>query len=117
MDITGIPLHTTLLAKMESLKCIIEGFKVSITRDMKGLLKDQLDAREIGGQGYVQSNLLVFKLNEIITQNKVTTNHSNGETEEKVLHIVEDGVSSEDNIMIVPEEERDNYYYGENGKY
>ena len=54
MDITGIPPHTTLIAKIEILKCIIEDFKVSVTRDMKVVLKDNLNTREIGGLGFVQ---------------------------------------------------------------
>ena len=54
MGIAGIPPHTTLLAKIESLKCIIGYFKVSVTRYMKGLLKDDIYAREIGGPGIVQ---------------------------------------------------------------
>ena len=56
MDITGIPPHTTLLAKTQSLKCIIEYFIVSITREIKGLLKYEFDARDIYGTGFVQAN-------------------------------------------------------------
>ena len=56
MDITGIPPHTTLVYKIEILKLIIEALKVSVTRDMKGLLKDKLNAREIGVPGFVQEN-------------------------------------------------------------
>ena len=74
MQITGIPTHNTLFAKTESLKCIIEGFKVSVNREMKGLLKDELDTREIGGMVFIQENLILSKLDEIISQNKVTTN-------------------------------------------
>ena len=37
---------------------------------------------------------------------------STGKKEEHVLHLVENGVSSEDEIMIFLEEERDNYYCG-----
>ena len=58
MDISGIPPHTTLLAKIESLKCIIECFKVSVNRGMNGLLKDEINARDIGGTGFVQANLI-----------------------------------------------------------
>ena len=89
MDITVIPPHTTLLAKTESLKCIIEDYKVSVTRDMKGVLKDYLDAREIGGPGFVQENIYISSINEIITHIKVTTNQSTSEREEQVLHLVE----------------------------
>ena len=75
MEITGIPPHTTLLAKIESLKCIMGYFKVYDTRSMKEVLKDKLGAREIGGPGFVQENLILSYLHEIITHNKVTTNH------------------------------------------
>ena len=74
MYIPGITPHTTLLAKTASLKCIIEDFKLSVTRDMKGELKDEFDAREIGGPGFVHANIFVFKLDKIITHNKFKTN-------------------------------------------
>ena len=100
MDITGIPPHTTLLAKIERLKCIIEYFKVSVTGDMKGGLKDYLNVRNINGLGFVQSNLSLSKLDETINHNKVISNQITGEREEQVLHLVEDIVSSEYKIMI-----------------
>ena len=81
MYITGISPHTTLLAKTESLKCIIEHFKGYITRDIKGVLKDELYAIDIGGPVFVQANLFFSKLDEIIAHNKVTTNQSTGERE------------------------------------
>ena len=82
MEITGIPPHTTLVAQIEIIKCIIEYFKLSFTRDMKGLLKDTINARDIGGPVLVQKHLILSKLDEIITHNKVTTNQSTGEREE-----------------------------------
>ena len=106
MDITGITPHTTILAKIESLKCIIEDIKVSVTRDMKGVSKDGIDAREIGGTVFFQENLILSNLDEIITHNKVTTNQSTDEREERVLHFLEDRVSSEENIMIVLKEKQ-----------
>ena len=104
MYITGITPHTTLLAKTESLKCIIEDFKVSVIRDTKGVLKDELDARDIGGTGFVQANIIFSKLDEITTNDKVTTKQRTGEREEQVLHLVEYVVSSEDDILIILEE-------------
>ena len=71
---------------------------------MKGVLKDKLDAREISGPGFVQANLFFPKFDEIITQNKVTTNQSTGEGEEQVLHLVEDGFYFEEGILIFLEE-------------
>ena len=53
MDITGIPPHTTLLAEIESFKCIIEDFKLSVTRDIKVFLKYGIDSRDICGPGFV----------------------------------------------------------------
>ena len=41
---------------------------------MKGELKDEFDAREIGGPGFVHANIFVFKLDKIITHNKFKTN-------------------------------------------
>ena len=79
---------------------------------MKGVLKDQLNVRNINGLGFVQSNLSLSKLDEIITHNKVTSNHITGEREEQLLHLVEDRVSSEYKIMIFLQEERDNGYCG-----
>ena len=63
---------------------------------MKGVLKYELITRDIGGRGFVQENIILSKLNEIITYNKFTTNQSSGEREEQVLHIVEDKVSSKE---------------------
>ena len=68
MAITFIPPQTTLLANIESLKYIIEDFKVSVTREMKGLLKDDLDARDIVGPVFVQENLFFSNLDEIIAK-------------------------------------------------
>ena len=74
MELTGIPPHTTLLSKTESLNCIIEYFKLYVTRDTKGVLKDKIDNREIRGPGFVQENLILSKIDENISQNLVTTN-------------------------------------------
>ena len=74
MDVTGIHPHTTLVSEIERLECIIEDFKVSITRYIKGGLKDELNARYIGGLVFLQEKLIISKLDEIITHNKVTTN-------------------------------------------
>ena len=46
----------------------------------------------------------------------VTTNQSTGEREEQVSHLVEDKVYSEDDILIVLKEERDNYSCGTIGE-
>ena len=51
-EITGIPPHINLLTKIESLKWIIQYLKAYVTRDMKGVLKDKLDIRDIGGTGF-----------------------------------------------------------------
>ena len=101
MDIPGIPPHTTLFSKIESLKCIIEYFKVFVTRDMKGVLKDEINTREIGGPDFFQVNWILSNLDEIITQNKVTTNQSTGERWVQVLHLVEDVFSSEYDILVI----------------
>ena len=58
------------------------------------------------------------KLDEIITHNMVTRNQNTGEREEQVLHLVEYGVSSEEDIMIVLEEDhnfilRRNYIFND----
>ena len=71
---------------------------------MKGLLKENSDSREIGGLGFVQANIFFPKLDEIITHNKDTTNHSTGEGGVHVLHLVEYVSSSNDDIMIVLKE-------------
>ena len=77
---------------------------------MKGVLKDEIDAREIGGPGFVQENIIFPRIDEIIPHNMITTNQSTGEREEQVLNLFEDGFSSEDDILIILEEERDNDY-------
>ena len=79
---------------------------------MKGILKDDIDAREIGGPGFVQANIILSNLDEIITHDKVTTNQSTGKMEDQFLHIVEDRVSSEEKIMIFLKEEIYNGYCG-----
>ena len=55
------------------------------------------------------------KLDEIITHNKIK-NQSTGEREYQVLHLVEYRVSSEEDILILLEEERDNCYCGAIGE-
>ena len=75
---------------------------------MNELLKDELYSREIGGPSFVQEKKYISKIYEIITHNKVTTNQSTGEREEHILHLIEDGVSSEEKIMIALKEGRDN---------
>ena len=70
MDITDIPQHNTLLSKIESIKCIIQYFIVTFTRHMKEVLKDELDARDIGRPSFVQKNLILSKLDELVTDNK-----------------------------------------------
>ena len=65
---------------------------------MKGVLKDYLNVRNINGLGFVQSNLILSKLDEIINHNKVISNHISGEREEQLLHLVEDRVSSEEKL-------------------
>ena len=112
MGITVVPPHTTLLSKTESLKCISEDFKVSVIRDMKIVLKDKLDAGDIGGPGFIQANIILFKLDEIITHNKFTTNQSIDERAENALHLIEYIVSSENHILILFEKEIDNGYCG-----
>ena len=72
---------------------------------MKGLLKDEIDTREIGGIVFVQENIILSKFDEIISQNKITTNQGTGEREDKVLRLVEYRVSSEGDIVIVLEKE------------
>ena len=56
MYITGIPPHTTLVYKIVILKLIIEDLKVYVTLYVNRLLKDELNAREIGVTGFVQEN-------------------------------------------------------------
>ena len=75
---------------------------------MKGILKVEINARDIGGRGFVQENIILSKLDEIITHNNVTTNQITGESKQKVLHLVEDKVSYEEEIIIFLQEERDN---------
>ena len=48
---------------------------------MKGVLKDKLNAVKINGLGFVQGNLILSKLDEIIIHNKVTKNQSTGKME------------------------------------
>ena len=83
---------------------------------MRGVLKDELDDREIGMPGFVQENLIQSNIDEIINHNKVITNQSTGEREDQVLHLLEDVLSSEDDIVIVLREVRDNNYCGAIGE-
>ena len=66
--------------------------------------------------GVFQENIILYKLDKTTTHNNFTTNQSTGEREEQILHIVEDRVSSEEDIIIVLEEEIDNYYCGAIGE-
>ena len=55
---------------------------------MKGVLKDELNARDISGTSFVQENIISPMIDEIITQNKITTNQNTGERVDQVLHLV-----------------------------
>ena len=43
-----------LLAEIENLRLIITDLKDTIKEDIKVVLKDKLDKREVGGAGFVQ---------------------------------------------------------------
>ena len=67
-SITGIPPHTTLLAKIKNLRLVITDQKVTLKEDIKVILKDELDTREVGGAGFVQSNPILSKLDNMMQQ-------------------------------------------------
>ena len=48
-----------------------------------------MNAREIGGLSFVQANLILSKLDEIVTHNEITTNQSTVEREYQFLHLIE----------------------------
>ena len=54
LEITGIPPHKTLLAEIESLRSIIEDFKISLNSDINNTLREQFYAREVGGPSFVK---------------------------------------------------------------
>ena len=65
-SITGIPPHATLLAEIKDLRLVVTNLKVTLKEDIKYILKKKLDNRELGGAGFVQSNLILSKLNNMM---------------------------------------------------
>ena len=53
VKITGISPHTTLLAEIESLRIINKALKLSLNYYIKNNLREELDAREVGGPGFL----------------------------------------------------------------
>ena len=68
--ITRITPHTLLLAETESLRSIIEAFKISLNSDIRNTLREELDAREVGGPGFVQSNIILSNIDQLLIQNQ-----------------------------------------------
>ena len=72
IEITGIPPHTTLLAEIEGLRKMVSGIGASIASEMKGALRDELDAREVGGTAFAQSSLILSKLDLLVKRGEDT---------------------------------------------
>jgi hypothetical protein len=72
IEITGIPPHTTLLAKIEGLRNMVSGIGASVTSEMKGALRDELDARKVGDSAFAQSSLILSKLDLLISKGEDT---------------------------------------------
>ena len=75
--ITGIPPHTTLLAEMENLRAIIAGLQATLKNDLRDILKTELDTREVGGSGFVQSNLILSKIDDMMLKQTKQLNRMN----------------------------------------
>ena len=68
VSITDTLQHTMLLADIKKTRLIITGLKPILKVDFKDKLKTNLDTREVGAVGFVQSNLIFPKLGGMMQQ-------------------------------------------------
>ena len=64
--IIGIPPEIMLLAEMESMKKEILELKSSLPDSFRETSKKELDDRQVGGAGYVQSTEIITKLDRVL---------------------------------------------------
>jgi hypothetical protein len=67
-EITGIPPHTILLSEITQLKGMVTVLRAQIRGDLQDVLGDELDKREIGGAGFVQSEKILGKIDELLAE-------------------------------------------------
>ena len=70
VEITGVSPHTMWLAEIDSLRSIIEALNIYLNSDIKNTRREELDAREVGVRGFLQSNIILSKLDRLLVQNQ-----------------------------------------------
>ena len=63
-----MPQFITLLAKIESLPIIADNLNISLRKQTRNSLKKELDARKIGGPGYVLSTKCLSNIYKLLVQ-------------------------------------------------
>ena len=65
-EITGIPPDVMILAEFQEMKLELSNLRSGLESSFKQSLKDELDARDVGGSGYAQANEMMTKLDKLI---------------------------------------------------
>ena len=55
---------------MDGLRSIIKDLKISFRSDINNTLREELDAMEVEGTGFVYSNIILSKLEKMLVQNQ-----------------------------------------------
>ena len=58
------------MSEIESLRSIIEASKISLKGDIKYNIREEFDAREVGGPIFVQSNIILLNIDKLLVQNQ-----------------------------------------------
>ena len=99
-DITGIPPHTTMLAEIAELRSLVlelkDELKSEVSSTIKTTITSELNAREVGGAGFVQSTLILQKIEELVEQNKERMQRE----QEKLCRNVDSATLFEDGVHL-----------------
>ena len=88
---------------------MLSSIRPGVKEDLTGVIQEELDRRDIGGVGYVQSQQLMAKIDLVLhNQTNVTTNtETENETEhpifiveEETPHTIDNGVSNSTNATV-----------------
>ena len=89
-EITGLPLDTVLLAKLESMQLKMKAMLDEQHARFESTLNDQLDRREVGGSNYARGDEILGKLETLMKQVKKVSHAAQASACAPALPLVED---------------------------